>query len=287
MPQSNNNDNITPHHCSVSRNDRIKKSKKHKSYKCLETLPNTYMKCHISQKETSTPSVKAKKPKKTRKTDLEENSQLIGLLDKVVYEWFQRAQRLIETGTITNEMFLQKAHEFKQIFGIPYLLTDYAWVWNFRKKYNITNLDMTMLRIDNDNRALLSVDMNDIIMDVLKSNSIPQYYTSYTSSLQSCDTSEGDHPSTTYTISDPTQNLIFGNNDKNINETILPDSLDETVGKLDPPPFPVIITDDEQARRYLKPLEDYVLLKENFRAIGLISQLEDIFQQNQSQNKVE
>jgi len=42
-----------------------------------------------------------------------------------------------------------------------------------------------------------------------------------------------------------------------------------------------------QALEYLKPLEDFVLFKENFRAIGLLSQLELVLRKGDKATLVE
>ncbi|XP_055842154.1 uncharacterized protein LOC129909173 [Episyrphus balteatus] len=270
MPQSSNNTTLISN---ISRKDRTKISRDYKKIKCLDTLAKKYQ-CTIDQIQMI---VNEKKKKKTNTpATVETNSHLVSLLDKVVYEWFQRAQRLIETGTITEEMFLQKAHETSQIFGIQNLIPDHEWVRNFRKKYNITNLDMTMLRIDNNSKPL-SADIKEVVMHVLENNPITEYFTTNSNLHQN--TAESTTSLVAVSPNQDDRSRIQYTNYESNSEIITSDNMeipaDVQIEVL--PPSGAVIRNDEEARQHLKPLEEYVLLKENFRAIGLISQLEEIF----------
>lgn len=149
------------------------------------------------------------------------NCHLVNLLEKVVLEWFERSQRHIGNGAITNELLIQKAEESKQIFCIQSVDLNIEWLNSFKRKYNITDVDMKMLRIYN-NEPLPSLDIYEITLHVLKNN--------------------------------PIANLFSNTNDKS-----------------------TTISNDKQAINHLMPLKEYVLLKDNYRAVGLISELMDIF----------
>lgn len=208
----------------TSQTTMLKKNDETKKIECLEAVVNYTTEMHniISVKDDAN-------------SELQANKHFAYLLEKVIYEWFDRAQRHKEIGTITNELFLKKAHEAKQIFCIQTLNTNIDWLNEFKKKHNITDLDMQMLRIES-NCSPPSLDIYEIVSNVLKNNPVSEFFK---------------------VIKEEDARIEENNNPSN--ETL------ET------------ILNDEQAIKHLKPLEEYVLRRDNFRAIGLISQLMEIF----------
>lgn len=199
-------------------------------------------------------------------------SEVAIVLEKILCEWFQRAQRHIEAGPITNEMLLQKALEAKKILCLNNFNIDLDWLLKFRQKYDITDLDMNMLRIDNDNRAPPVLDLNEIAAQVEHQNPATETLAeqSRAESLSDLDESDFELDDLNETSSQQTQ--LFEQICSCSNDDSRTSDKTEVI-ELDVPP----IVNDDQARRHLKPLEDYVLMKENFRAIGIIAQLEKIF----------
>ncbi|XP_055842140.1 uncharacterized protein LOC129909165 isoform X2 [Episyrphus balteatus] len=213
----------------------------HKKIECLEAVVS-----YTSQMQNIV----------TEKGDLDSamqaNSHLVSLLDKVVYEWFERAQKCREIGVVTDQLIIKNAQEAKQIFCIQTFTPDFEWLEEFKLKYNITDLDMRLLKIDNS-MPPPNLDINEIVLDVLKNNPITEYFSF----------------STTPTIIETENNMM--DNIGTIFEMEEPNKITTEMKGV------TSISNDEQAKLHLKPLEEYALLRDNIRAVELISQLMEIF----------
>ncbi|XP_055913929.1 uncharacterized protein LOC129947413 [Eupeodes corollae] len=209
---------------------------------------------------------------------IQANNHLIKLLDTTVYEWFQRAQKRVEIGVINDEMFIETALKTKKIFCIQNFEPNEEWLSKFKTNNKITDLDMRLLHIQN-NSSPPSVEINEIILYVLRRNPLTNFF--FTKIPKDC------------TISKKANDIEMKiQNDMEIPisaediETIMKTEDEEEFFRLEKEEDEddnqmvvdrLAISSDEEARYHLKPIEEYVLLKDNVRAMALITELMDIF----------
>ncbi|XP_055911122.1 uncharacterized protein LOC129945410 [Eupeodes corollae] len=182
-------------------------------------------------------------------------------LNRLVDEWLRRA--LGHKIRVSAEMILQKAVQVQQFLDYEEFEPTKAWLRSFRRRHGYYRIDLRTLEVPEDRSKSLK------IMDIFEEikNSIDFNVRRETEQKlvreNSCD-------------------LIL-DQDSEIDSKIIvknqnwDDSLEEFPSSENNENETVVLKDNSDALDYLRPLEEFAMLTDNFRAIGLISQLEAIF----------
>ena len=238
---------------------------------------------------------------------LQKRQEKINFLGKVIYEYVQRA--LYYNYNIDNEKVRRKALQVKECIAVENFQPTIAWLMDFKRTYGIPSFDLQSLRnnvvITEAKRPHFSpIDMIQYVSRMeqehngggnnfhndeedgsgritipkadINGNGRSDYASNNNSNKQQPPAHE---PKIIYEIEDEEEDeelrkLNFAD-DESSNST----SLNEKYAvkrKASSSPFPDIETVDE-ALRHLKSLEEYAMLQDNYRAIGLLTQLEEIF----------
>ena len=238
---------------------------------------------------------------------LQKRQEKINFLGKVIYEYVQRA--LYYNYNIDNEKVRRKALQVKECIAVENFQPTIAWLMDFKRTYGIPSFDLQSLRNnvviteakrphfspidmiqyvsrmeqeennggnnfrgeDDDRPGRISIPKADI-----NGNGRSDYASNNNNNKQHPPAHE---PKIIYEIEDEEEDeelrkLNFAD-DESSNST----SLNEKYAvkrKATASPFPDIETVDE-ALRHLKSLEEYAMLQDNYRAIGLLTQLEEVF----------
>lgn len=233
---------------------------------------------------------------------LQKRQEKINFLGKVMYEYIQRA--LYYNYNIDNEKVRQKALQVKECIAVENFQPTTAWLTDFKQTYGIPSFDLQTLRnnvvITEAKRPHFSaIDMIQYVsrMEQEEHNrgsdyrgeqegrlSIPKADINGNGRSHYSINNNKRHPpphepKIIYEIQDEEEDeelrkLSFAD-DESSNSTSLNDKY-AAKRKASSSPFPDIETVDD-ALRHLKVLEEYAMLQDNFRAIGLLTQLEEIF----------
>uniref|UniRef100_A0A1A9UVQ8 HTH CENPB-type domain-containing protein n=1 Tax=Glossina austeni TaxID=7395 RepID=A0A1A9UVQ8_GLOAU len=216
----------------------------------------------------------------------------IEFLGKVMYEYLERA--VYNGFSITEQKVRWKAVEVKECIAVEnFNLTD-AWLAHFQKLYNIPSFDLDALRnnmcISEAKRPYLNaIDMIQYVSrkeqqqlkDAAEQNDMCSNDNSMSEGQE--ETNEGTR---IVYVNDENDDDDDDNNDREVNnkfnnlsqQHINGQPLEKITGSLKRSLSPLPdIESVEDALRHIKALEEYSMLRDNYRAIGLLTQLEDIF----------
>ncbi|XP_023303637.2 uncharacterized protein LOC111685599 [Lucilia cuprina] len=238
-----------------------------------------------------------------RDDGLQKRQEKIAFLGKVIYEYIQRV--LYYNYNIDDEKVRQKALQIKECIAVENFQPTYAWLENFKMTYGIPAFDLQSLRnniviteakrphlsaIDmiqyvsrmeqeeqeqNRNKSFTKVDING--NGRLGNNNNKNHSSNNNNQLN------GLEPKIIYEIEDEEQDeelqkLNFSDSPPkaSIHNTSSSPAIKYTTKRRASSPFPDIESVDG-ALKHIKALEEYAMLHDNFRAIGLLTQLEQIF----------
>lgn len=267
--------------------------------------------------------LEASKNKNGRGEDvIQKRQEKIEFLGKVVYEYIQRV--LYFGYSIDDEAVRQKALQIKECIAVENFQPTTSWLKNFKATYGIPGFDMETLRnnvplVEEKRPHLSAIDMIQYVsrleqQEEKKSKRNESSNNAINRKRKQQDEQEEDQdqnynyngqnvlePTIVYeTIDEDYEddkdviNVVKLPNNSDGQEQYrvkVPDSPPVKKWQASPPerrspspaPFPDIESPKE-ALRHLKALEEYAMLQDNFRAIGLLGQLEDIFKK-QRKNK--
>lgn len=229
---------------------------------------------------------------------LQKRQEKIAFLGKVIYEFIQRA--LYYNYNLDDEKVRQKAMQITECIAVENFQPTYAWLENFKRLYGIPSFDLASLRnnivITEVKRPHMSaIDMIQYVSRMEQKqnsqnlNSPPHNNNNNNinnNNRFSITNNNHNHnslePKIIYEIEDEEedeelQKLNFDDNRQNSKSTSpSSQSLKTSQKRRASSPFPDIESVDE-ALKHVKVLEEYAMLHDNFRAIGLLTQLEQIF----------
>uniref|UniRef100_A0A1A9WHC4 HTH CENPB-type domain-containing protein n=1 Tax=Glossina brevipalpis TaxID=37001 RepID=A0A1A9WHC4_9MUSC len=210
----------------------------------------------------------------------------IEFLGKVMYEYLERA--VYNRFPITEQKVRWKAVEVKECIAVEnFNLTD-AWLAHFQKLYNIPSFDLDTLRnnmcINEVKRPYLNaIDMIQYVSrkeqqqlkDAAENNDICSNDNSMSEEQEETNETRVVYVNDENDENDDGEVKVFNNlQQKHINGQPLEKTTGSLKRSLSPLPD---IESVEDALRHVKALEEYAMLRDNYRAIGLLTQLEDIF----------
>ncbi|XP_055842159.1 uncharacterized protein LOC129909174 isoform X2 [Episyrphus balteatus] len=185
-------------------------------------------------------------------------------LNRIVDEWLKRA--LGHKIRVSGEMILQKSVQVQRFLDYEEFEPTKAWLRSFRRRHGYYRIDLRSLEVPVDTSKSLKIA--DIFEDV---KNMLDYNVKRATELklireQGCNN-----------IPEPDEEIIE-------TKPLVPIMQDQS-WDMSSEEFPssenndemVVIKDNTDALDYLRPLEEFAMLTDNFRAIGLISQLEAIF----------
>ncbi|KAM7359023.1 uncharacterized protein ACRADG_003779 [Cochliomyia hominivorax] len=233
----------------------------------------------------------------------QKRQEKIDFLGKVIYEYIQRA--LYFNYNIDDEKVRQKALQVKECIAVENFQPTNAWLQDFKRTYGIPAFDLQSLRnnvvITEAKRPHMSA--LDMIQYVSRMEQEAQHYNRKNANYSKADINGNNNsnhhlddsqnfnnslePKIIYEIEDEDeedeelQKLSFNDaplkpskNSHNISNNM--PSVKSISKRSASPPLPDIESVDE-ALKHIKVLEEYAMLNDNFRAIGLLTQLEQIF----------
>ncbi|XP_018785887.1 PREDICTED: uncharacterized protein LOC108967088 [Bactrocera latifrons] len=234
----------------------------------------------------------------------------IDFLGKVVYEFLLRALYL--RMPIGTTIIRQKAFEVKEAIAIENFSPNNVWLRDFKATYNRLDLASMMEHLPSDMDQRRSLKCIDIIEYVSEQEREERRKILTMTKDENCNSvwesdADGSNSSCSYehTMTNSDTDMKSNDDDSVVGKNIEPivvnlASDDEEEGSDDVslakaksintpanqsistqkpitlPPFPDIHSYPE-ALRHLRVLEDFAMIEENYRAIGLITQLEQIF----------
>lgn len=184
-------------------------------------------------------------------------------LNRIVDTWLKRA--LGHKIRVSAEMILHKSVQVKQFLDYDEFEPTKAWLRSFRRRHGYYRVDLRSLDIPEDRSKSLKI--RDIFEDIKDSMEVGvrravelklMGQTNCTNVI-----SEPLEPETKVNVKDESLNWDLSNEEFPLS----PETMDETV----------VLRSNSDALDYLRPLEEFAMLTDNFRAIGLITQLETIF----------
>lgn len=227
---------------------------------------------------------------------LQKRQEKIEFLGKVMYEYIQRV--LYFNYTIDDEKVRQKALQIKECIAVENFQPTNGWLSNFKLTYGIPAFDLESLRnnvvITEAKRPHLSaIDMIQYVSRIEQEELEQMGGRSNNSSFSKSDINGNasrtstngrnnasmQEPKIIYEVPDDEdqqdeelQKLNF-NSSQNHQQNI---SMSKASKRRASSPFPDVES-VEEALKHIKVLEDYAMLSDNFRAIGLLTQLEQAF----------
>ncbi|KAM7359024.1 uncharacterized protein ACRADG_003780 [Cochliomyia hominivorax] len=222
----------------------------------------------------------------------QKRQEKIDFLDKVIYEYIQRA--LYFNYNIDDEKVRQKALQVKEYIAVENFQPTYAWLQDFKRTYGIPAFDLQTLR----NKVVITeakrphMSAVDMIQYVIRMEQETQRYNYSKADINghfddSQNFNNSLEPKIIYEIEDEEeededlQKLDFSDaplqtskNNHNISNHT--PAVKSTPKRRASSHLPDIESVDE-ALKHIKVLEEYAMLNDNFRAIGLLTQLEQIF----------
>lgn len=185
--------------------------------------------------------------------------QILLTLNRIVDAWLKRA--LGHKMRVSPEMILQKSVQVQKFLDYDEFEPTKAWLRSFKRRHGYYRVDLRSLEIPEDKTKSLKIrDIYEDVKHLLDAN------VRRAIELKLMGETNGD---TISKSSDIDTNIDIKDEcwDNSIEESTPSENMDESV----------IIKDNSEALDYLRPLEEFAMLTDNFRAIGLISQLEAIF----------
>ncbi|XP_065359785.1 uncharacterized protein LOC135953731 [Calliphora vicina] len=239
----------------------------------------------------------------TRDDGLQKRQEKIAFLGKVMYEYIQRV--LYYNYNIDDEKVRQKALQIKECIAVENFQPTYHWLENFKMTYGIPAFDLQSLRnnivITEAKRPHLSaIDMIQYVsrMEQEAQEPGPKTYAKTDINgngklslpnqkrisvepkiIYEIEDEEEDEELQKLHLSDSPPKASIKHN------TSSTQSIKYSTKRRASSPLPDIESVDE-ALQHVKVLEEYAMLQDNFRAIGLLTQLEQIFKK-QVKNKCE
>ncbi|XP_075162330.1 uncharacterized protein LOC142234997 [Haematobia irritans] len=240
---------------------------------------------------------------------MQKRQEKIEFLGKVMYEYIQRV--LYHKYPIDDEKVRQKALQIKECIAVENFQPTHAWLEDFKKTYGIPAFDWDSLSnnvplVAEKRPHLSAIDMIQYVSQLEqeerdeynKSNS--KYSMEYEEDFNADDFDDGYvlEPKVVYEKHDDDDEDIeidynrkvvkLANNSKGQEQyrvNMPPMSPIQKSSQSKRPrsssPLPDIESVDE-ALRHIKALEEYSMLQDNFRAIGLLTQLEEIFKKHKN-----
>lgn len=210
----------------------------------------------------------------------------IALLGEVMHEWFLRARRNPSICLISYKLIQTVAIETKKILSVDNFFPNNAWLLNFRQKYNISEMDM---KVQSNSEGPIDLNIGKIVADVviaekkkeLRADKQKKLLNSLEAAGYECQSSRinvrsqssDDEPPTKFPKLEPIDVIEIDSDDDEGGDEEEDDCNNDDDQTED---STLVIKTIDQALKHLKPLEDFALMNEDYRVIGLISQLEGI-----------
>ncbi|XP_037941786.1 uncharacterized protein LOC119674699 [Teleopsis dalmanni] len=227
----------------------------------------------------------------------------ISFLEKSLLEYIRRIQYHPKT-SLNDDLLLKTACHFRDLLKIDNFVPNRRWFDNFKKKYNISfskNTNSTQVK------SHITLDLRDILSYCSRSNKNEQSHNLSMLEAKSSDLSNsGKMLNYTYTSGDLIEQASSDIFSTECNDDVKPIIIDledanssqkeETAPSLKRRRIDIAshsstnshecMTEDELPKRimnyndalkYLQPIEEFIMLQENYRAISLVTQLEEIF----------
>ncbi|XP_055842144.1 uncharacterized protein LOC129909167 isoform X2 [Episyrphus balteatus] len=224
-----------------------------------------------------------------------DRQEKLELLNRVMFEWIQRSQAREDIGRISTKLIRTIALDVKNQLKVPRFYPNGMWLETFMAQYDITEDDLLCQNVYNRSKEPkegLSLKISDIVDDV--NNMVGETeYKLYKKEPKEASSYSG------MNVAVDNSSMLFENSNSETGDDYdeVRVVIEEDDGEDEEYDYMVpaakirkvettsnsksnnerTIDTYEDALRHLKPLEDFVLLEENFRAIGVISQLESIF----------
>lgn len=216
---------------------------------------------------------------------LRRRPSLLGIkTNRVIFEWISRCQR---AGIpLSEENILEKANKAKRFFQYGEFRPNRRWLDRFKRKFrlNVENLAKPdPMYYDGVERSL---ELKDIYEDI-RENIIDSKAARNRKNRADESTDREMEDSLSYdvivnneAISDSMDVFEIQDSEEEDNSNVHEKGKEEYTKNVDVKRTMDEngIVNDQEALEYLKKLEEYAMLKDNFRAIGLIDQLERIYQ---------
>lgn len=222
----------------------------------------------------------------------QKRQEKIAFLGKVMYEYIQRI--LYANYNIDEQKFRQKALQIKECIAVENFQPTNAWLEHFKVTYGIPAFDLDSLRnnvvITEVKRPYFTaIDMIQYVSRMEQASGLkesnrqtpaerfPKADSIPNNRFHSDENRSSLEPKIIYEIHDEEEDDIELKK-LNFKEATpkMPVQNNVAVKRQTNSPFPDITTVDE-ALLHVRALEEYAMLHDNFRAIGLLTQLEQIF----------
>lgn len=183
-------------------------------------------------------------------------------LNSIVHEWLKRA--LGYKTPFGGELILEQAVRVAKFLDFDEFEPSKAWLRSFKRRHGYYRVDLQSLNVPEDKTKSLKIrDIFEHVKNSIDFN-IKQAIELKLMGDSNCIVK---NESDSVEIIDSKMDEENESWDISLEEFPSSENNDENV----------VIKDNNDALDYLKPLEDFALLTDNFRAIGLISQLESVF----------
>ncbi|XP_061386058.1 uncharacterized protein LOC133320982 [Musca vetustissima] len=228
------------------------------------------------------------------RTDIvQKRQEKIEFLGKVIYEYIQRA--MYHGQPIDDDHVRQKALQIKECIAVENFQPNRSWLDDFKTTYGIPSFDMETLRNNVQITEVKRPHFNVIDMIQYVSRLEQEEQRLVTKKRKLPEANDNDEGPASYML-EPTIVYESVDDDDDIQEVQVINGREQYQLEIPTPhnpkpakrsrpsnvltnsdePFPDIESADV-ALKHLKALEEYAMLNDNFRAIGLLTQLEEIF----------
>lgn len=219
----------------------------------------------------------------TRDEVLQKRQEKIAFLGKVMYEYIQRV--LYFNCNIDDEKVIQKALQIKECIAVENFQPTNGWLEDFKMTYGIPAFDLVTLRnnvvITESKRPHLSaIDMIEHVTRIEQTHKRKHSDINGNAEIQKASITVRNDPKIVYELIDDDDEEEQGEQDEELQKlkfnAVPQNTSSKTKKRRSSSPYPDIECLDD-ALKHLKALEDYAMLADNFRAIGLLTQLEQVF----------
>uniref|UniRef100_A0A1A9WHC2 HTH CENPB-type domain-containing protein n=1 Tax=Glossina brevipalpis TaxID=37001 RepID=A0A1A9WHC2_9MUSC len=222
----------------------------------------------------------------------ERRARKLSFLEKALAEYVLRAKFHHKSILLNNESLIKVARELNDILKVQQFVPSHNWIQEFRTRHNFDAIQ------NHNRRPPLSLDLKDILsycsqeedikpdIEEIKIQPIPQETYTPPIKIRKIESINADARIKLTTTTRNVQTATHINPtscQKSSSDNHSPGHWSEYSNDEDEEEeLPRQVRNTKDALRLLKPLEEYAMLKENYRAIGLIAQLEEILKNSQT-----